>query len=188
MEVERASIQYPGGLAARFRWGGPGSAADVFSMSEAGGALVDHGPPPGDGPDRLCRAELRVEGPLGSWTARFASRISDTPQGLYWDTPGLLLLRYGFTLYALNGRTGDLRWTFQSATPLLSVLGSSRLPHVIAQGEVETTALLEDGTVAWRVTHSDVVVDAEIVGGRLVLGSWGGQLRALDAVTGREAA
>ena len=68
-------------------------------------------------PDRLCRAELRVEGPLGIWTARFASVISDEPDGLLWDTQGLLLVRYGFRVYALEARTGDLRWSRDSGTP-----------------------------------------------------------------------
>jgi outer membrane protein assembly factor BamB len=61
------------------------------------------------------------------------------------------------------------------------------LPHVIVQAEVETFAIGPDGEVAWRVAHSDVVVDAELVGGRLVLTSYDGQLTALDPRTGQTA-
>ncbi len=184
-QVRRSTVQYPGGLAARYRWTGTAGAADIFAQSEAGGTLTDHGPLVSAQPDRLCRAELRVEGPVASWTVRLASPIFDEPQGLLWDTPGLLLVKYGFVLYAFVGRTGELRWTFASRTPLVSVLGSSRLEHVLAQGEVETTALRPDGEIAWRAAHSDVVAEAELVGGRLVLTSYGGQLLSLDPSTGR---
>lgn len=186
--VHRSSVQYPGGLAARYRWAGSGSAAEVFSLSETGGSLTDHGPLVASDPDRLCRAELRVEGPLGSWTARFASPIFDEPQGLFWDTAGLLVVKYGFVVYAIDGRQGTLAWTFRSGTPLLAVLGSSRLPHVLAQGEIETTALDASGAVDWRAMHSDVVVGAELVGGRLVLESYDGQRRVLDPLTGSDLA
>ena len=57
---------------------------------------------------------------------------------------------------------------------------------MLVQAEVETFALEADGEVAWRVAHSDVVTEAELVGGRLVLTSFDGQLRAIDPATGRE--
>jgi outer membrane protein assembly factor BamB len=68
---------------------------------------------------------------------------------------------------------------------VLSVMASPRLPHVLVQAEIETFALEADGTVAWRVAHSDVVTAAELVGGRLVLTSFTGAVSALDPVTGR---
>ena len=70
---------------------------------------------------------------------------------------------------------------------LLAVLGSSRLAHVLVQAEIETFAIEADGAVAWRVAHSDVVTDAELVGGRLVLTSFAGQVIALDPASGRPA-
>ena len=45
-------------------------------------------------------------------------------------------------------------------------------------------ALEADGSVAWRLAHSDVVTAAELVGGRLVITSYAGEVRALDAGTG----
>lgn len=183
-EAGRAAIQYPGGLAARYRWTGSGKGAAIFALTEAGGTLTDHGPLVSPEPDRLCRAEIRVEGPLGVWTARFASAIFDAPQGTYWDTTGLLIVKYGFMAYALDGRTGDLRWTHPSSTPLLVVLASSRLDHVIIQSEIETVALDAAGSPVWRIAHSDVVAEAELLGGRLVLTSYAGQLEAIDPQTG----
>ena len=56
---------------------------------------------------------------------------------------------------------------------------------MVVQSEIETFAIEADGTVAWRVAHSDVVTAAELVGGRLVLTSFDGQLNALDPATGR---
>lgn len=185
--VHRSAVQYPGGLAARYRWSGSGAAAAVFALSESGGRLADHGALVSPQADRLCRAELRVEGPAGAWTARFASPIFDEPSGLYWDTTGLLLVRYGFVLYALDGRNGDLRWRHASRTPLMAVLGSSRLPHVLSQSEVETFALDAAGDVVWRIAHSDVVSAAELLGGRLVLTSYAGLLQSIDPLTGRAA-
>lgn len=184
-EPGRSSVQYPGGLAARYRWAGSGRAAEVFASSEPVGTLVDHGSLVSGAPDRLCRAELRVQGPLGAWTARFASPIFDEPAGLYWDTAGLLIVRYGFRAYALAGRSGELRWSHACGTPIVALLGSSRLAHVIVQGEVETIALRADGEVAWRVAHDEVVAEADVLGGRLVLTGYDGRLQALDPHTGR---
>jgi outer membrane protein assembly factor BamB len=185
VEPRHAVISFPGAIRASIRWAGSGQAAAVFALTQAGGPLVDHGELVGPDPDARCRAEIRVETPTGPWTVRLASTISDDPAGLLWDTEGLLVIKYGFHVYAFAARTGDLRWTHRSATPVLVVIGSSRLAHVLVQAEVETFALEPDGEVAWRVAHSDVVVEAELVGGRLVLTSFDGQVRAIDPSTGR---
>lgn len=184
-EAQRSSVQYPGGLAARYRWGGSNSAAEVFALSERGGALTDHGLLVGSDPDRSCRAELRVEGPLGAWTARFASVIFDEPSALLWDTEALLLVKYGFALYALASRSGELRWWHLSGTPVVAILGSPRWPHVILQSEVETIALDSGGDVVWRVAHSDVISAVELVGGALALTSYAGDVAALDPNSGQ---
>jgi hypothetical protein len=186
-EPRDATVSYPGGLRARWRWGGSGEAAAVFALSEAGGSLSDHGPLVAEDPDARCRAELRVDGPAGAWSARFASTLNDEPAAAYWDVAGLLLVKYGFHVYGLDARGGALSWIHRSATPVLAILASSRLRHVLVQAELETFALEADGAVAWRIAHSDVVTAAELVGGRLVLTSYGGQLNALDPATGRQA-
>lgn len=187
-EPRHAVISFPGGLRAGLRWTGSGQGAAMFALTEAGGPLTDLGELIGPDPDQRCRAEIRVESPAGPWTVRLASTISDQPEGMLWDTEGLLVVKYGFHAYGFEARSGVLRWSHRSASPILGVLGSSRLAHVIAQAEVETFALEPDGEVAWRVAHSDVVTDAELVGGRLVLTSYGGQVTALDPRTGRTAA
>lgn len=184
-EAQRATVRYPGGLAARYRWAGSGQSAQVFAVSEAAGELHDLGPLVAGEPDRLCRAEMRVEGPLGAWTVRFASLIFDEPQAVLWDTPGLLLVKYGFRLYALGSRTGELAWSHGSGTPIVGVLASSRLEHALLQTEIETLALRAQGEVAWRAAHNDVVTAAELIGGRLVLTSYGGTRLALDPRTGQ---
>ena len=180
-------MTYPGGLRARWRWAGSGESAAVFALSEAGGALHEHGPVAGSGYEALCRAELRLEGPRGAWTGRFAATIYDEPRALHWDTEGLLVVTYGFHTYGLEVGSGEARWTHRSATPIVALIGSSRLPHVIVQAEIETFAIEADGTVGWRVAHSDVVTAAELVGGRLVLTSFGGEVTSLDTRTGRPA-
>jgi outer membrane protein assembly factor BamB len=187
-EPRNATITYPGGLRARWRWGGSGSGPEVFALSEAGGALIDLSTRAAEDPDPLCRAELRLEGPRGAWSARFASLIHDEPRALHWDTAGLLVVAYGFHTYGLEVASGDARWDHRSATPLIALLGSPRLAHVIVQSELETFAIEPDGTVAWRVAHSDVVSAADMLSGRLVLTSFDGQVRALDPATGRSAA
>ena len=181
------TVTYPGGLRARWRWAGSGQAAEVFALSEAGGELVDHGSLVSPDPDVRCRAELRIDGPAGPWTARFASTLNDEPTAVLWDTPSQLVVRYGFHAYGLDSRTGALRWSHRSATPLIAVLASSRLQHVVVQSELETFAIEADGTVAWRIAHSDVVTEAAFVGGRLVLTSYTGQANVLDPATGRSA-
>ena len=87
--------------------------------------------------------------------------------------------------YGFVARGGDLRWQHRSGSPLVAVLTSSRLDHVLVQAEIETFAIVPDGTVAWRLAHSDVVTGAELVAGRLVLTSFAGEVRALDPGTGR---
>ncbi|HET9682101.1 MAG TPA: PQQ-binding-like beta-propeller repeat protein [Candidatus Limnocylindrales bacterium] len=183
--VHDLTASYPGGLRARWRWGGSGSAPSVFALTESGGEVFDLGELSGPDPDARCRAELRVDGPAGAWTVRFASMISDAPSAALWDTAGELVVRYGFHAYGLDARTGALRWSLRSATPLVALLASSRLRHVLLQGELETFAVEADGAVAWRVAHSDVVVGAELLGGRLVLTSYGGGHNSLDPATGR---
>ena len=121
-----------------------------------------------------------VEGPAGAWSARFASTISDDPAALLWDTAGLLVVKYGFLVYGMDARTGALRWTHRSATPLIAAFGAPRLDHVVIQAELETFAVDAEGEVRWRVAHSDVVTEADLVGGRLVLTSFGGQLTSLE--------
>ena len=96
-------------------------------------------------------------------------------------------MAYGFVTYAFGSRTGDLHWSHRSHTPLVRILGSPRLSRLIVQAEIETFALEPDGEVAWRIAHSDVVAEANLVGGRLVLTSFGGQLSSLDPQTGRPA-
>lgn len=187
-EPRDATVAYPGGLRARWRWGGSGEAAAVFALSEVGGGLVDLGPEVASAPDELCRAELRVDGPAGGWTVRFASAINDEPAAQLWDTAAQLVVKYGFHGYGLDARTGAPRWSHRSATPLLAVFASSRLRHVILQAELETFAIEADGTVAWRIAHSDVVIEAAIVGGSLVLTAYGGGVNAIDPATGRGAA
>ena len=159
-EPRDATVAYPGGLRARWRWGGSGQSAAVFALSEVGGSLLDLGPEVSADPEALCRAELRVDGPAGAWTLRLASTINDEPTAQHWDTAGQLVVKYGFHAYGLDARTGALRWSHRSATPLLAVFASSRLRHVLLQAELETFAIEADGTVAWRIAHSDVVVEA----------------------------
>ena len=180
-----ATIGYPGGLRARWRWAGSGQGAAVFALSESGGTLVDLGPLVSPDFELFCRAELRIDGPAGAWTVRLASLIQDEPAGLVWDDAGLFIVKYGFHTRALDSRTGVLRWSHRSASPLLAVMGSPRLAHLIVQSEIETFALEPDGTVGWRIAHSDVVTEAALIGGNLVLTSFTGQVTAIDPVTGR---
>jgi len=186
-EPRVAVASYPGGIRVRSAWGGSGAGAAAFGLSEAGGPLVEHGSIVGAGYERMCRAELRIETPAGAWTARLASPIFDEPSALLWDEPGLLVVGYGFVTYAFAARSGELRWSHRSHTPLVAILGSSRIPHLIVQAEIETFAVGRDGEVAWRIAHSDVVTEAGLLGGRLVLTSFGGQRSVLDPRTGRPA-
>lgn len=181
------AVRYPGGLAVRYGWVGSGQAAALSALSEAGGTLTDHGPLGGADPDALCRAELHVQGPAGAWAARLASPIFDEPDAVVWDTAGLLVVRYGFVAYAFAGRSGELRWHVAAATPLVAIIASSRLDHVLLQGEIETLAVRADGSVAWRLVHPDVIIEAALVGGRLILTAFSGATIALDPDTGREA-
>lgn len=201
--VSTSTVNYPGGLTVEYRWAGSGAADAVFhglgsTTGEAAAptppdrvesafpvAPVDHGKLMSADPDRLCRAQLVAAGPMGRWVVRLASAIFDEPTAVTWDSVGLLVVKYGFAAYALDARTGELRWLHRARTPLVAVLGSPRFDHVLVQGEVETFALEADGKVRWRATHSDVIAGAQLVAGRLVLTSFSGAVATLDATTGR---
>src|SRR5437899_9458550 len=118
-EASDAVVSYPGGIRVRMRWGGSGSGAAVFALSEAGSDLTDHGLLVGPEPDALCRAELHVDTPAGSWSARLASTIFDEPRALAWDSAGVLVVSYGFHTYAFETRLGVLRWSHRSRTPIV---------------------------------------------------------------------
>lgn len=187
----RRTVAYPGGLTAHYRWVGSGGRATLDAFPEPDAASTQGAEPftdlatlVGEGGVRMCAAELRLEGPSGRWALRLASSIHDEPQGLFWDTAQLLLVKYGFAIYALVARSGELRWHHTTRTPMLILLGSTRLPHVIAQSELETFAIGMDGEVAWRIAHSDVVIDARLIGGRLILALYGGSVVGLDPRTG----
>src|SRR4029078_12363619 len=91
-----AVISSPGAWRASLRWAGSGQAASIFALTEAGGPLTDLGELVGPDPDARCRAEIRVETPVGPWTVRLASTISDEPEGMLWDSEGLLVVEYRF--------------------------------------------------------------------------------------------
>ena len=55
-EPRNAAVSYPGGLRARWRWGGSGQAAAVFALSEAGAALCATELPEDSGPPTLRRS------------------------------------------------------------------------------------------------------------------------------------
>ncbi len=184
-EARQEIVAYPGGLRARYRWAGSGQGEAVFALSEAGGAMHEHGGRISPAFERLCRAELRVEGPRGTWAARFASPVFDAPAGIAWDVADLVVVKFGFGTYGLATATGELRWFHRAGSPVVAILGSSRIDHVLVQAEVETFAIRADGEVRWRVAHSDVVAGAALVGGHLVLTSYGGLTSALDPATGR---
>jgi outer membrane protein assembly factor BamB len=184
-EPQRSTTALPGGIRVRAVWGGSGEAAAVFALSEVGAATTDIGMMAGPDPDALCRAELRVETPSGPWAVRLASRVGGEPSAFAWDAAGQLVVAYGFLVYAFDARTGVLRWSLRSGTPIVAVVGSPRLRHVIVQSEIETFAVAADGEVVWRVAHSDVVTGAALVGGRLVVTGYAGDAAALDPATGR---
>ena len=186
-EPHVAVATYPGGIRIRAAWGGSGEGPAIFALSEVGGALVEHGTRVSSGYERMCRAELRVETPAGPWAVRLASPIYDEPSAFLWDDPGVLVVSYGFLTYGFAARTGDLGWSHRSHTPLVAIIGSARIEHVIVQAEIETFAIAADGEVVWRIAHSDVVTEAALVGGRLVLTSFSGQLSTLDPRTGQPA-
>src|SRR6185436_7183985 len=104
---------------ARYRWTGSGGGEALFGISEATGEITDYGHLAGSDFERMCRLELRIESPSGTWTARFASPIYDEPQAALWDSVGLLLVKYGFVLYAIEPRAGKLAWSHSSGTPTL---------------------------------------------------------------------
>ena len=186
-EPRNATITYPGGLRARWRWGGSGSAPEVFALSEAGGELIDLGPRVAADPTR-CAAPSCVSRDRAGPGRPGSPRSSTTSRGRSTGTaPACSSSPTGSTPTASRRRPATARWEHRSATPILALLGSPRLAHVMVQAEIETFAIEPDGSVAWRVAHSEVVTAAELIGGRLVLTGFGGQVTSLDPATGRSA-
>ena len=103
---------------------------------------------------------------VGMAATPYASAVSSSAKAAWRASPGA-------------------RWSMNIPTCTFATLGSSRLAHALVQAEIETFAIEPSGEVAWRVAHSDVVTGVELVGGRLVLTSFDGQVRAIDPRTGR---
>jgi outer membrane protein assembly factor BamB len=116
---------------------------------------------------------------------RLASAIYDEPRAIHWDEGALFVVGYGFTVYAFASRSGELAWMHQTGTPVVALMASPRLEHVIVQSEVETWAIRADGEVRWRLAHTDVVGAAELLGGQLILTSISGATQSIDPATGR---
>ena len=86
------------------------------------GHLVGHRPRAAVPRGAARRGPARRRGPPAS-----PRRSSTSPTAVLWDTEALLAVRYGFVAYALASRTGELRWSHRAGTPLVALLGSSRL-------------------------------------------------------------
>jgi len=165
--------------------GRSGGGDAVFALSEAGGELFEYGTAPGRVRTAMPRRAAHRGSCRGLGLPVGSPHRSSTPRpaGL-GQRPGLLVVKYGFVTYGLAARTGALRWSHRSGSPVSRSLGSAAPAHVLVQAEIETFALEEDGEVRWRVGHSDVVAECELIGGRLVLTSYAGLVSALDPATG----
>ena len=187
-EPRHTVIAFPGGLRASLRWAGSGRAAEVFALTEAGGPLVDLGELAGPDPDERCRAEIR---------RRDAGRAVDGPARLDDQRraggPAVGLrgpARHQVRVPRLRVRRADRRAGAGATGARRRCSSSSARPGCRTSSprpRSRPSRSRRDGEVAWRVAHSDVVTEAELVGGRLVLTSFDGQVRAIDPLTGRSA-
>ena len=141
-EPRVAVASYPGGIRVRSAWGGSGDGPAVFALSEAGGTLVEHGPLVSPTYERLCRAELRVETPGGPWAVRLASPIFDEPIGVPVGRAGPAGRRLRLPhLRASPPGPASCAGAIARIRRSSRILGSSRIPHVIVQAEIETFAI-----------------------------------------------
>ena len=113
----------------------------------------------------------------GAWSVRLASTINDEPAAQLWDTAGQLVL---VRLPHVRAPGADGRAAVEPpfGDAVLAIFARHRGCGVVVQAELETFAIEADGTVAWRIAHSDVVTEAAMVGGRLVLTGYGGGVNA----------
>ena len=122
------------------------------------------------------------------WTLRLASTINDEPAAQHWDTAGQLVVKYGFHAYGIDARTGraalDATAPRRRSWPCSPRRGSGTS---CCRPSWRRSPIEADGAVAWRIAHSDVVAEAAMVGGRLVLTGYGGGVNAIDPATGRAA-
>ena len=137
----------------------------------------------------LCRAELRLEGPRGAWTVRFASLIHDDPRGAAlgharacWSS------RYGFHTYALETRDrrrcAGTTARRRRSSPCSARRGS---PTSSSSPRSRRSRSSRTGRSPGGSPTPTSSTAAELVGGRLVLTSFDGQVTALDPATGRPA-
>ena len=161
----------------------------VFALSEAGGTLIDLGAA------RRGRSRCRCAGPSSGSRVRAARgrpasprRSTTSRRRCYWDTAGLLVVEYGFHAYGLDARPATRAGSTARRRRSSPCSGRRGCAHVVVQAELETFAIEPDGTVAWRIAHSDVVTAAELVGGRLVLTELRRPGQRARPATGRAAA
>ena len=135
---------------------GPAVAAwpRITAMSEVGGTLTDHGSLVSADPDRLCRAELRVEGPLGALDGAVRVGHQRRTRPACCGTPrGCCSCATASGSTPSRAAPATCAGAATAARPWSRSLGSSRLDHVIVQSEIETVALDGAGSVVWRLAH-----------------------------------
>ena len=122
-EPRNATVTYPGGLRARWRWGGSGPAPAVFALTEAGGSLIDLGPRsrpipmPCAGRSSGSR-DRAAPGRSGSRRSSTTTRVRCTG-----TAPGSWSSPTGSTPTASRPRPASARWDHRSASPIVALLG-----------------------------------------------------------------
>ena len=136
--------------------------------------------------DALCRAELRIEAPGGAWTARLASTIFDEPAALFWDNARPVRREVRLPHVRVRRPFGRpaLVSPLRDAAPRgirVAATGPRRRP--VRDRDVRDRARRRRSPGGSPTPTSSP--GAELVGGRLVLTSYGGAATALDPATGR---
>jgi prolyl-tRNA editing enzyme YbaK/EbsC (Cys-tRNA(Pro) deacylase) len=163
-----APRRYPGGLAA-FIGGQAAEGGCRLRPERSRGSLADHGSLPRGAERARCRAEL-----VGGRSAPGPSGLADRP------ATGPALGRTGPLVVAgfMATRSSGGRASCAGATPRHAQrrrLGSSRLDTLVRARSGRRHR--SDASVAWRAAHDEVVIEAEMVGGPVIVG-FDGRARA----------
>jgi outer membrane protein assembly factor BamB len=120
------------------------------------------------------------------WAANLGETIKAPPT--YAD--GLVLVNATTTTYALNARTGAVRWRFHekgSGWPTQAAPAVWGQIVYIAQGTTPILYALDllTGRQIWSYNVGDRLISSPLITGRdVVIGTWNGLVEALDATTG----
>ena len=128
--------------------------------------------------------EVHLRGQNGAgWQCTLTSTITATPILLLPPGGKSLLIGYGLNLYALNARTGEIRWQRHFSEPIWAgqLLADGRLLFHL---ELSVVCLDVAGEECWRYAHDEIITEVAVQDNQVIGRDFTGRHPALNLKPG----